>query len=464
MTGRTRRALTGAALITMLAATACGGGDADRAEDDGPGTGAGAGTAATVLSPLWEQPSDARGFGAVWTTTDALVLRAGDEVRALDPADGAPLWTLDHPDGAGRICQLSRTAGGSGIGGVLFATAPEPADDETAAGSPEECSLVAAVDTATGDILWTDTPGTETNTGTDTDAPDARPAQPVGVSAGESVLTVSTGDGGLHRYALTDGAHLPALSGPDDACTRGTVHDGTLVAAVRDPAETGTDCAERAGGSPLRLDIHDAETGALSWSAEIEHEAFALRRVLAGDPLVVEATGAPWDGAAVLSFPDDGDGARTLGPAEGHIGTVQSGGQQAVSDPAQQLPVSVDGVFVAAHDVRTGLTAHDTRTGEELWARQQPDATPVGARGTSLLATGVLDGEQHLLLSDPRDQESTESIGALECADCVPPGQGAAGAPSRLWVVGTDGERFYALVDAPQGDHLGRLVAYPVPD
>lgn len=135
-------------LAILSALTACGG-HASSSSARPPLTGAGAVTAKLpTLSTAWSAPATAdtvlfrdmdpsRG-PSLWTTPDAVVTIAQQQVRSYGLADGKATWTLALPQ---SVCASSFDVDGGGIGVLGL-------------GTDDHCTTIAAVDTAHGRLLW----------------------------------------------------------------------------------------------------------------------------------------------------------------------------------------------------------------------------------------------------------------------------------------------------------------------
>ncbi|WP_103529221.1 PQQ-binding-like beta-propeller repeat protein [Streptomyces sp. SM12] len=437
MRGRGRRApalALAAALLTAPACTAAPDRDERRLEFD----------TSRTIAPVWERRTDRDYFDGAWATPETLVLRAGDEIRGHDTATGEPRWTLKAPEGAGAVCTMSRTVNSAGIGVVLF--------DAPGRGG---CALVAAVATATGEILWSDIP----------EAPDTEvsPRTTAAASIGEAAVTYTDPLGGLHRYAAHDGAVLPSPVDPGDGCTRFAVHDAVHTVLVRDsaPSPSPGSCAPDTGEAP-RLDVHDSETGRHLWSRPAGVDGYVPHRLLASDPLVLESYQRDDQDIRVTAYPENGGRGVRLTDAGWYATPLGPPGRHTLGAAKWWTPLSASGVLVSGS---MEPTAHDLRTGEELWRLPPFNGSPVAARGDSLV-TSVFQGDHDVLVThDLRDPSAAEALGVLDCSGCRT-WAGVENPPafSVHETLASNDEQFFVLVDGGAEHGLPVwLVSFPLP-
>ncbi len=309
----------------------------------------------TDLAPLGPEPLLRR-------TDDVIAFVGSASVVGLDRASGKELWTMP----IARRCAASETTG-DGLVVVVSGTS---------------CSLVRAVDLATGAVRWS----AKNRAGVADDPV-------VGVS--ELTATVLGECGRTERLRLADGARLDRASPRPLRCDSQADTDGRTIVVRGRPA---------AGGG--RLTIRDADSGSVlfqrpgGYATELD--------VVSSDPLVL-TTGL---GADVAT--------RQYDASTGRPGRVLVRGGHAV-----RFLDTVDGVALGltqAEDLATVVRAYDVRAGSPTWARQLDErsrvvgADPAGvlvtsyveeegddgrSRRTDLVRLDRADGAEHLLGSLP---------------------------------------------------------------
>ncbi|RCG26359.1 hypothetical protein DTL70_07175 [Streptomyces diacarni] len=140
-----------------------------------------------------------------WLTEHAAARTDRRGTRGFDPGSGRPLWTVEPPRGTDTVCatSLGRSATADGIGAVRYGTS---ADED-------DCTVVSAVDTRTGELLWHHETG-----------PGVTRTPTLGMSGGSLVtagedgllgLDPRTGKERWHRTDRIDGCRFTdALTGP----------------------------------------------------------------------------------------------------------------------------------------------------------------------------------------------------------------------------------------------------------
>ncbi len=359
MAGNTARNATlgGVALALLVAGGVVlmnQGGDADSSGDE-----AGAGDPLTEqwrteAIPVGEASADALSQPRPWATDQAVVAVAAGGVKGYDPATGNESWTLTPPEGADQPCGASPTVNAQGVGAVLFRPIDAPEEDT--------CSVVAAVDTTSGELLWS----------ADLTTPEyAYPgSSAVPVSVGAEAVTVELIEDGVHRFAVADGAELPALEVPAhqacDAFYTDWRHSAAHVVAV-------TSCDELGGGSELT--VFDADSGAELWTvSDVIGADEDVAEVLGDAPLTLTTADR------LLSFGENGENGEPLADlpldrSDGYLDTDP--GDYAIHDGALVTTVDESGQEFLGIDLTTG---------EELW--QHSD----GSSANALMGTegGVL--------------------------------------------------------------------------
>jgi hypothetical protein len=428
-----------AAVAALLLTAGCGG-TAPRDDTDGSADGSLDGatdpdaSAAPVvegaLEPEWVVPVEELNTWVRWRTPEALVIGDWFDLRAVSPDTGEELWRLRDPEGAIRVCTISAEAGPNGIAGIVF-----EATDGT---RPSGCSLVAAVDLATGELLWT----------ADHSATVAYPSETADVSVGERVLTVSLACGETYRHDAARGTELSHPVTPDDACKHRAAHSGRHL-VVQDMPD----------GVANELRLHDVETEALLWSAPLERGT-RLLGVVTDDPLILDIE---LDGVrAYRVYDEDGRPVRTVGePISGTNGI----GMGPAPMPGQPEQVFGDGVMLAGYEGKMTVGAYDLATGELLHTRPMVNGRALGIRdGMELSVALVVDPAvsrfkiAELRSWDIREGTEPEVLGRVAP---LPASDAAGDRGDLMYPAGWDGEWFYVL-----HKHLGegsQLAAYQVP-
>ncbi|MFD8477970.1 PQQ-binding-like beta-propeller repeat protein [Kitasatospora sp. NPDC059673] len=146
-----------------------------------------------TLTRDWEQsvprtqPSGTglTGLPGLWAVNQTVVFADGGGVRGFDGATGAPKWTLKPPDHVGRPCAMSWRATANGLGAVAY----------DAGGG--DCSVIAAVDTNAGTVLWSKNL-----------AGGVKSSTPI-LTANDNMITADLGQAGVTRFDARLGTTLP---------------------------------------------------------------------------------------------------------------------------------------------------------------------------------------------------------------------------------------------------------------
>jgi hypothetical protein len=276
----------GAAMAALLLLGAGLGNWLGGRDDDGMGVstvGNGSGGRADAPQPgsmelLWQQPpseSDGGGFLGAWYTDSeqvSVTTGSGGGIAARRLDDGEESWTAEPPPGAqGGPCAASAEPNAAGAAAVAYSPT----------GSADNCTILAAVDTASGELLW------------HRDfAADGAPASMTGLRllAGPETFSAEAymdSDKTVLRFAATDGAlrdtvQLPPLPPDAEDCDEARyVAAGTEHLVI---ART-VDCGYYGyyGGETF---VYDTDTGEMLHKAD---EAVFVESVLTTDPLVVTA-------------------------------------------------------------------------------------------------------------------------------------------------------------------------------
>ncbi|WP_129841222.1 PQQ-binding-like beta-propeller repeat protein [Streptomyces sp. RFCAC02] len=390
-----------------------------------------------ALARVWDAPAVALGEDAdvtadpagtadpatrLWLSERAITLVSPAGVTAYGTIDGAELWSVPPPPGAGRPCAASDGVNDSGVGAVLYTT------------EEGDCALLAALDTDTGTLPWwkdlTDTDGEDapdTDTGTGSDEQPATPVDPAAVTltAGEQTITVNLdAEGtvaGFHRFDAAAGTELPLPTPPPDqapcaegaqARTEAVGHAGSrvveLVRCVPADAGTGRDTEGDPGTDPagtdggtgtatgtetagdLLLNAYTADTGELEWThPAADGSTLTFSALLAGDPVILRQ-----DDELVVYAETGEEAWRMPRPdrrpvAAGEILCVLGGG----------------GTGETADDGTLPVTGYGLDSGTVLWETALDDAPQFfGTDANGGLLTGSVQGDALWLATvDPAD-------------------------------------------------------------
>lgn len=390
----------------VLLAAACTGGGGDRGA---PQTSAPtAERPADMLVERWRSPlADSRVL-RIWAVGDTIVVVSRGGVEGYDTATGERRWTLSAPPGAGdgTPCAASAGVNGRGVGAVLYDRGFEEYGDFGG------CSVLAAVDTRGGAVVWHKK--LPNRSGPQVDYPD------VGQDAvviGDRVISARTGiwPGAEHHRFSLGGRALPMLAVPGgQECRRDADWAQSSTYTVVTSFCAGT----------RRLSLHRTQTGEQLWDRPEPADLGYVSDVVATSPPAVAA------GDRLVSFTADG---RVRADVEVPGGLL----------PGPRLE---RGHLLAA-PTDEGFAGIDLHTGELLWEEPLRSSVPSGITDGGLLSAYADDGDyRRLVRLDARDGARTE-LGAL-------PGDITAGYTTPALTAADD------TLYAPTGD---RLFAYRLP-
>jgi hypothetical protein len=334
-----------------------------------------------------------------WLLAKAAVRADGTGVHAYDTATGKALWTLTPPSSGAVPCGMSPTVNSKGVGAVLFR--PK--------GAAKACTLLSAVDTASGKQKWTKT------------LSDTKDAYAARTLVNDSRV-IAVGDSKAVGYDADSGKSKWTYKGRGKFCTlSGSGSDSTVLLH--------SSCAD---SSPKEQIVSlGAEGGRLSWWRGLGSPKTVS--VLSAEPAVVLTTGAEEADDTVRSWNDKGD-------PGAEIKVARDGGRLDVGHgPLDAAPAVFfqGGTMVAAlipADAGTAanasLTAVDLKTGKATWtvtAKEKGKVQPVGidADAVSVATEERTDQSAHLsrfALTDgaesagggfPRDTGSVLTSGRL---------------------------------------------------
>ncbi|MHA6763670.1 outer membrane protein assembly factor BamB family protein [Streptacidiphilus sp. PAMC 29251] len=305
-----------------------------------------------------------------WLLPTALVRGDGAGVTAYDTAKGAKLWTVAPPAPGAVPCAMSPSVSSTGIGAVLFQAKP---------GTGQACTLLVAVDTATGQQKWTATINKATK------------------AYGASVMVndtraVAVGDAAAVGYDLTTGKQSWTYAGPGKFCGAlgGSGAGSTLLLQ--------STCADT---SPKQQAIDlDADTGKLTWWRGLPQTASSYT-VLSAAPAVVAVHMTDAGKDSIMSFSAKGDTQATIFASQ-TAGMLDSTHGAFDPDPALFFQGSTMIAEITPGGAASGtaglLTAFNLVDGKQLWQatpKEKGRSALVGIDGTAaVVATEERIGQQ----------------------------------------------------------------------
>jgi outer membrane protein assembly factor BamB len=332
--------------VCALLLAACSGGGGDDEDHEPVPTAAPDETKSNAMTRLWETPPvdgaprvSSFWINDIWVTDAAVVFVQSAGVWGYDPGSGEELWRLAPPDGADALCAATPDVNGDGIGALLYHRAQDPSGEgETG------CSVVAAVDTGSGEILWShdlsDREGSASITA----------SGPPPLSVGEEVIAVNFNSRGyFFRFAIDGGEELPELEVPggEDCQPYEWLHSATYTIGL-----SACDAVD-----PERTEgyVYDTESGVrlrhLSWSVT----ASPPTGLLPGDQLAL------WHYDTLTVYEDSGGQVRAEIPLQPGVDA-----ENAVVTDSELIMRTESGLS----DYRyAGL---DLETGAQLWENEVP--------------------------------------------------------------------------------------------
>ncbi|MGP3966632.1 outer membrane protein assembly factor BamB family protein [Streptomyces sp. 6N223] len=407
----------------MLLTAACGDSGEDASGEDG--------AAADELAATWRtQPvtadDEALPQPRLWATDRAVVSVTSSGVRGYDPATGEDRWELPPPEGADAPCGAAPDVNAQGIGAVLY----RPVN----AASPDTCSVLGVVDTASGELLWSH----------DLTTPDPEYAAPgssyTPVTVGEETVTAELVEDGLHRFAVADGAELPVPEVPaqqvcEDFYTDWR-HSAEHLVAV-------TSCDEMTEAES-EITAFDAASGEELWTAPDATGADDdIAEIVAGAPLTVTTQ------ERLVSFGEDGQVAADL-PLDRQDGYL-------AVEPGN-FAVQGSTLVTTFDDSAQEFVGIDLTTGEEAW-QKSPDGP----------AEGFVGGDDHVLSAYSAVADGTGGapthIARLNAADGTWTVEGVLPEDAGFtWTMAADDATVYVLAEPDSGgDGTLRIEAYERP-
>ncbi|GAA0917995.1 protein kinase domain-containing protein [Streptomyces thermoalcalitolerans] len=271
---------------------------------------------------------DSEVMGA-WLTPKVLVRIDASGIRGFDPRTGASTWTVAPPAKGLVPCGASdaETATSGGVGLVRFGRAHT---------SPAECDVAAALDTATGTLLWHRTVG----------------EAPTGVVSVSGDTMVVSGERGLLGLDRATGKQIWTYPWTQGNCRVTDVVPGVRTIAV-------SDTCDREDIDVRRVVVLDAVTGRTRSSHEVERSGATPVGIVTAEP--VAARYADVSGDVHLRVLGTGDGKPVDLPVKQPFGTLR------LIRPRVTKGVLVTEVEAGPGGTARGLAAIDLTTGKVRW-------------------------------------------------------------------------------------------------
>ncbi|MEV7216089.1 PQQ-binding-like beta-propeller repeat protein [Kitasatospora cineracea] len=307
-----------------------------------------------------------------WLLADSVVRADGTGVHAYALADGKPTWTLKAPADGAVPCGLSPAVNAAGLGAVAYRPAADPK-------SP--CSTVAAVDTKSGQAVWTKT------------LSDAKDSYTTHVAVTDDKV-VAVGDDKASAWAAADGAEAWQYTGQGKFCTlSGNAGAAVVVLHSRCADSTPADQA-------VALNVAD---GKVKFWRGLNNQPTTVT-VLSAEPAVVLTTGEKPADDRVFAWGAEGDPAAEIPVA------VEGGGRLDVGhgsfDPVPAVYFQGSTMFAAVVPEGggnpTAITAYDLATGKPQWrtpVAEKSKARPIGVDAGGLVVAADERGDQPAHLS-----------------------------------------------------------------
>ncbi|MGW4692625.1 outer membrane protein assembly factor BamB family protein [Kitasatospora cineracea] len=336
---------------------------------------------AVAHTKSWTVPADQAAAGAQgaddtlvgsWLLADSVVRADGTGVHAYALADGKPTWTLKAPADGAVPCGLSPAVNAAGLGAVAYRPAADPK-------SP--CSTVAAVDTKSGQAVWTKT------------LSDAKDSYTTHVAVTDDKV-VAVGDDKASAWAAADGAEAWQYTGQGKFCTlSGNAGASVVVLHSRCADSTPADQA-------VALNASD---GKVKFWRGLNNQPTTVT-VLSAEPAVVLTTGEKPADDRVFAWGAEGDPAAEIPVA------VEGGSRLDVGrgsfDPVPAVYFQGSTMFAAVvpdgGGNPTAITAYDLATGKPQWrtpVAEKSKARPIGVDAGGLVAAADERGDQPAHLS-----------------------------------------------------------------
>lgn len=364
----------------------------------------------TAHVKAWAAPADAAdgssapddGLLGAWITGQTVVRGDGQGVTAYSLTDGHQLWHLTAPHAGAVPCAMSASANGSGLGAVVFQAKP---------GSSSPCTIVVAVDTATGKTAWTAT------------LPKAGTSPAASVMVNDTRVVAVNGTEAI-GYAATTGKQSWTYQGRGKYCALAGGGSGDTVLLQ-------TTCADT---SPKEQAVTvDAGTGKMQWWRGLPSEA-ASYTVLSASPAVIGVHMSDPAKDTLLALDTKGTVTATI-PAAQTGGTLDDTHGAFAPQPALFFQgTTVVTALVPAAQASGGnsstVVAFDLATGRQLWrtqATEKGQSVPVGTDGTQAVVATEERVGQPARLADYDLTTGQETPGAT-----FPTGTGSLLTASRI--------------------------------
>ncbi|GLW59559.1 PQQ-binding-like beta-propeller repeat protein [Kitasatospora phosalacinea] len=355
-----------AALAVLVTAGVLAVSDGDEDTPAGKTGGSGSQNISVAHTKAWAAAADQATAGAQgaddtlvgsWLLADAVVRADGTGVHAYSLADGKPTWTLQAPAEGAVPCGLSPAVNAAGLGAVVY----------RAADPKSPCSTVAAVDSTSGQAVWTkllsDTKDSYTTHVAVTD---------------DKVLAV--GEDKAYAWGAADGAEAWQYSGQGKYC-RLSGNAGTSVVLLH------SHCADSTpADQAVALNVSD---GKVKYWRGLNNQP-TMVTVLSAEPAAVLTTTANPADARVFAWGAEGDPAAEIPLAVEGGGRldVDSGSFATVPGTYFQGTTMFAAVVPEGGGNPTSVAAYDLATGKQQWRTplaEKGRARPVGVDADGLV-------------------------------------------------------------------------------
>ncbi|MFI6445156.1 PQQ-binding-like beta-propeller repeat protein [Kitasatospora sp. NPDC050543] len=289
------------------------------------------------MAVTWNAPkaagNDSTRLIGVWAT-DKYVVR-GDKagIRAYNLSDGQEAWSLLPPTGAKEFCTMSVAPNKNNIGAISLNV------------GDGDCATVAALDSATGKLLWkAGKPG------------EHKSFDPT-LSVTDKVVSVgsSTQIGALN---ISDGSVAWEYKPRDKSCTLYGKAAGHVVVV--------SDRCYNDSTPKQQLQVMAADTGKSQGGYTLETNLDGVDGVISADPLVLDMSGGSGSDGYVLSFDS------TSGKALPKLPVKQPGADSLrfsdATEPFTRNTVVGTTLYVETRqDSKQSIAAFDLAQGKKLW-------------------------------------------------------------------------------------------------
>ncbi|MFF4339960.1 PQQ-binding-like beta-propeller repeat protein [Kitasatospora sp. NPDC001540] len=406
-----------AALAVLITAGVLAVSDEDEGTPAGKAATGGSQNISVAHTKAWAAAADPGTTGAQgaddtlvgsWLLADAVVRADGTGVHAYALADGKPTWTLKAPADGAVPCGLSPAVNAAGLGAVVYRPGADPK-------SP--CSTVAAVDTKSGQAVWTKT------------LSDTKDSYTTHVAVTDDKV-LAVGEDKAYAWAAADGAEAWQYSGQGKYC-RLSGNAGTSAVLLHSHCADSTPADQAVAlnvsdgkvkywrglnNQPTMVTVLSAEPAVVltstanpadsrvfAWGAEGDPAAEIPLAVEGGGRLDVDSgsfatvPGTYFHGTTMFAavVPENGGNPTSIAAYDLATGKQQWRTPIAEKGKARPVGVDADGLVVAV-DERTGQPAHLSRFALSGGQETQGGAFPQGT-GSLLSAGRVHTSAGHLL-------------------------------------------------------------------